>query len=435
MASEPIARFTPHAVGMKDIAERLGVSIGTVDRALNGKRGINPDTCAHILAVAHSLGYRPNLAARYLRSRRPVRISIHLPSLPTLFWDSLREGLQEAAAALAPSLAIELRAHPDAGDARLPQTCADDADGLIVADCSDAVVAAQVEAALGRGIPVACVGIDALPDPRIISISADPFSVGALAGELVGRFLPTGGQVAMVADSVTTRAHTGHVGGFVSSLSTVSPRSALSAIVETHADGRENRRRMRELLDAHPRLKAVCITATDALTVAGVIEQERPMGGIHVVVTDLARELFDGIRRGAIAAAIYQRPLMQGRLALHLLHQQIQTRALPAGHRRSVAPYAVMRSNLDLVFERTQVDRNEAEGPSDITHAGSDDRRDARGAGSGRTAGGEGRGAGTGRQADGSARQLAGSRQRSPRHAPPARAGGQGGDGLRRLRS
>ena len=219
MASEPIARRTSPVVGMKDIAERLGVSIGTVDRALNGKPGINQDTCAHVLAVAHSLGYRPNLAARYLRSRRPVRIPVHLPGGPSLFWETLREGIREAAAPLAPSLAIEFLAHHDAGDgALLPQTCAEDADGLIVADYCDPAVAAQVEAALGRGVPVACVGIDAPPDPRIISISADPFSVGALAGELVGRFLPNGGQVAVVADSITTRAHTGHVGGFVSSL-------------------------------------------------------------------------------------------------------------------------------------------------------------------------------------------------------------------------
>jgi LacI family transcriptional regulator len=379
---------------MKDIAERIGVSIATVHRALNGNRGVNPDTCAHVLAVAHSLGYRPNLAARYLRSRRPVRISVHLPGGASLFWDTLRDGIREAAAPLAPSLDIELLAHPDVGNgALLPKMCTEDADGLIVADRSDPAVAAHVERALGRGVPVACVGIDGPPDPRIISISADPCSVGALAGELVGRFLPNGGQVALVADSVTKRAHTGHVGGFVSSLSTVSPRSALSTVVETHVEGRENRRRLREALDAHPRLRAVCITAADALAVLRVLEQERPLAGIHVVVTDLAPELFDAIRRGTIAAAIYQRPFMQGRLAVQLLHQQIQTRALPAGHRRSVAPYAVMRSNLDLVFERAPIARTNAEELRDITHACSDGGRDVRGAGSGRDTSHDGGGA------------------------------------------
>ena len=423
MACEPTAETPPPAVGMKDIAERLGISIGTVDRALNGKPGINRDRCAQVLAVANSLGYRPNLAARYLRSRRPVRIAVHLPRGPALFWDALRDGIREAAAPLAPSLAVELLAHPDVDDGALPPpACPDDADGLIVADLGDPAVAAHVEGALGRGVPVACVGVDAPSDPRMLSIAADPFSVGALAGELIGRFVPNGGQVAVVADSVTTRAHTGHVGGFVSSLATVSPLSALSTIVETHADGRENRRRLREMLSAHPRLKAVCITAADALAVLRVLEQERRLPGIHVVVTDLAPELFDDIRRGTIAAAIYQRPFMQGRLALQLLHQQIQTRALPSGHRRSVAPYAIMRSNLDLVLERAHGGRKKAEELSDITHAGSDGGRDARDAGRSRNADGDGRGAGTRRPTHRSARHLPGGHERSPDHLPPPRA-------------
>ena len=408
MASEPIARRTTPAVGIKDIAARLGVSLGTVDRALNGKPGINPDTCARVLAVAHSLGYRPNLAARYLRSRRTMRISVHLPDEPSLFWATLRDGIREAAAPLAPSLAVEFSTLPDGARVPCPAPAADEpVGGLIVADRSDPVIAARVADALARNVPVACVGVDSPPDPRIISVAADPFSVGALAGELIGRFLPNGGQVAVITDSVATRAHTGHVGGFVSSLSAVSPRSTLSAVVETHADGRETRRRMREMCEAHPRLKAVCITAIDALPVLRVLEQERPLAGIDVVVTDLAPELFDFIRRGAVAAAINQRPFVQGRLALQLLHQSIQTRALPMGHRRLVAPCAVMRSNLDLVLERASIAKPNAEEISDVTHAGPDRRSNARRPGRGGNAGDHDSRTGTGRAAHRSTSQLA----------------------------
>ena len=36
------------AIGIKDIARELGVSTGTVDRALHGKPGINPETRARV---------------------------------------------------------------------------------------------------------------------------------------------------------------------------------------------------------------------------------------------------------------------------------------------------------------------------------------------------------------------------------------------------
>ena len=70
----------PHQpVGIKDIARALGISTGTVDRALHGKPEVNALTRARVLSMAESLGYQPNLAARYLRSRKQLRISVHLP--------------------------------------------------------------------------------------------------------------------------------------------------------------------------------------------------------------------------------------------------------------------------------------------------------------------------------------------------------------------
>src|SRR6186997_1745446 len=99
-------------VGMKDIARALGVSIGTVDRALHGKPEVNALTRARVLQMAESLGYRPNLAARYLSSRKTVRISVQLPQQLALFWDSLRKGIRDAAAPFAPTLQVEFRTYP-----------------------------------------------------------------------------------------------------------------------------------------------------------------------------------------------------------------------------------------------------------------------------------------------------------------------------------
>src|SRR5690348_3958504 len=57
-------------VGVHRVAALAKVSIGTVDRALHGRAGINPDTRERVLRVARELGYEPNLAARALSKRR-----------------------------------------------------------------------------------------------------------------------------------------------------------------------------------------------------------------------------------------------------------------------------------------------------------------------------------------------------------------------------
>ena len=78
---------------MRDIAERLGVSIGTVDRALNGRPEINALTRARVLEAAREMGYRPNLAARFLSSEKRLRIAVNFPRELASFWDLVREGL------------------------------------------------------------------------------------------------------------------------------------------------------------------------------------------------------------------------------------------------------------------------------------------------------------------------------------------------------
>lgn len=84
--------------GIKDIALALGVSIGTVDRALHSRPGINAMTRARVLKMAQTLGYRPNFAARHLKLNRKLQISVHLPSEIASFFDALREGIRDAVA-------------------------------------------------------------------------------------------------------------------------------------------------------------------------------------------------------------------------------------------------------------------------------------------------------------------------------------------------
>jgi len=96
MSNTAERRAPERSAGIKDIALALGVSIGTVDRALHARPGINAMTRARVLKMAQTLGYRPNFAARHLKLNRKLRISVHLPREIASFFDALREGIEEA---------------------------------------------------------------------------------------------------------------------------------------------------------------------------------------------------------------------------------------------------------------------------------------------------------------------------------------------------
>lgn len=53
--------------GIRQLAERLDISIGTVSRALNGRPDVNEQTRRRVLEAAAELGYVPNQSGRSLR--------------------------------------------------------------------------------------------------------------------------------------------------------------------------------------------------------------------------------------------------------------------------------------------------------------------------------------------------------------------------------
>ncbi|NLS94199.1 MAG: LacI family DNA-binding transcriptional regulator [Planctomycetaceae bacterium] len=84
-------------ITITDLARRLGVSVCTVNKAINGKPKVSEKTRQRVLAEAERLGYRPNRSAQVL-ARNPVRLAYlhpdHLPSFFGQFEAGVREGVE-----------------------------------------------------------------------------------------------------------------------------------------------------------------------------------------------------------------------------------------------------------------------------------------------------------------------------------------------------
>ena len=64
-------------VTIKKIAELCGVSRGTVDRVLNGRGRVKPETAEAVMNMVKQLGYKPNPAGKALAARRHLSL-IHI---------------------------------------------------------------------------------------------------------------------------------------------------------------------------------------------------------------------------------------------------------------------------------------------------------------------------------------------------------------------
>lgn len=82
---------------VRDVAERVGVSVSTVSRALSLPHLVNAQTRARVVAAAEELGYQPNRAARGLRSGVTGNIGLVIPDLENPYFAAMTKGVQDRA--------------------------------------------------------------------------------------------------------------------------------------------------------------------------------------------------------------------------------------------------------------------------------------------------------------------------------------------------
>jgi len=348
------------SVGIKQIAARLGVSIGTVDRALHGRAGINAVTRARVLEAAAKLGYKPNLAARMLRSRKKLSAAVLLPVEIASFYDAVRRGIRDGAAPFQDSLALEFLSYPrlGEGEAEAFETALNgECDGIIVAPGRPNELKPWIRLAAEAGKAVVCVTTDAANTARVTAVTSDPWTSGAIAGELLCRFQGLTGCLAVFTGDLSTTDHRDKVEGFRESAARFAPEAAVAEILETHDNPGEAGARARRLLDEEPQTAGIYVATANSVP---VLEALREAGKrVPVVTTDLFPELAPYIRSGEVLATLHQRPEAQGRRAVQELCRYLADRT-QTPELVKMMPHVVMQSNLTrfLDTEREGGDEN-----------------------------------------------------------------------------
>jgi LacI family transcriptional regulator len=340
--------------GIKEIAKLLGISIGTVDRALHARPGISPKTRARVLRKAAELNYRPNSAARSLKLNRRLRIAVHLPHQIVSFFDPLRDGIRAAAQNAGSSVQLEFRTYPYIGKGDVELLEADvgrEYDGVITTPGNPARFDPVIRRLVAQGTPVICVASDAPRSGRLASVTVDAAVSGSIAAELFARTLHQPGSVAAITGDLSTLDHAEKLNGFAATLAAMAPHLSLLPAFETHDRPADATRAAVALLRSTPRPLGIYINTANSLPVLRVLQQRNALEQIQVIATDLFPELVGFLQSGMILATLYQRPFTQGKTALEALLRYLLDGIAPETS-TWLAPHIILRSNLPLFADR-----------------------------------------------------------------------------------
>lgn len=183
---------------IKDIAQRAGVSIGTVDRIIHRRGRYSEKTAARVQAIIEELNYSPNIHARGLKKTRNYTFGAVVPNVEQEagYWRLAVAGIERAAEELSQfSVNVEILQF----DRYSEQSCREvltgalesGVDGLLIAPVLPGIVKEQLS---GIDIPFLFIDTD-IPEMtrRISYIGQDSYQSGVLSGRLMSLLLSSAG--------------------------------------------------------------------------------------------------------------------------------------------------------------------------------------------------------------------------------------------------
>ena len=187
-------------VTMQQIADRCGVSRGTVDRALHHKEGVREEVAERIRATAREMGYISNRLVMQQTQQWKIGVVLHSDHSPFVqMLCELFESFSERE--LLPNITVIVRAMQDT-DVQHQLTLIDELvttehiDGLALMPLANTLVRDRINTlSEQQGIPVVTLNTDITDANRIAYVGADNIASGRAAAALLGMVMQGHGSV------------------------------------------------------------------------------------------------------------------------------------------------------------------------------------------------------------------------------------------------
>ncbi|MZR11559.1 substrate-binding domain-containing protein [Maritimibacter sp. DP07] len=285
-----------------DIAARAGVSMATVDRVMNRRKGVADRTRRRVLEAARAVGYVGEAEAEHIGAARPMNVTVLLPSGTNpylrLLGDRVRARVERSGVTDPFLRCYFIESFNAAALADALRKSAGWADAIAFFAIEHPEVRAAAAEVATQGTRLVTIVSNLGERAGISHVGLDNHAVGRTAGLLVGRLAGRdAGAVALVAGSRNYRAHSEREAGFLSLIDEMFPGLKLVGLREGHDDAAENYRHTLALLEQEPDLAGIYNVGGSS---GGITRALRERGRENVVfvghglTADTRRALLDG---------------------------------------------------------------------------------------------------------------------------------------------
>lgn len=319
---------------IKEIAELAGVSRGTVDRVLNRRGLVNPNTEKKVLEIAELLNYQPNKAGIALAAqKKKYVIGVLLFGEGNPFFDEVLDGLHQKTEELSiygctiieRQIPFDLTAQLTA----IEEFKKENIHGLILSPYNDEQIHQKIDELWEDKIPCVTVNTDMPDSKRIAYVGSDYYKCGQVAAGLLKLMRSGETTVGIITGSHKVLCHEERIIGFSDAISHNHNTIQITEIIENDDDDYKSYEAVSGLLKRHPDIDALYFTAAGVYGGCRAVCNANLSGLPKIITFDAVPSTIEMLKNGIIAATICQKPKEQGAYSLALLVDYLVTGKLP----------------------------------------------------------------------------------------------------------
>lgn len=317
------------AVTLQQIADRAGVSRGTVDRALNNRGRVNPEVAKKIKRIADEMNYQPNRVGRALAmSRHSIKIGVVVQATDTPFMKILLEGVTEAKEEVERfGVTVLLKEIPDVDAKRALEAvkeleregCA----GIAVLPVDDEEFKKKIDELGEKNIPVVTFNSDIEDSKRMCFVGQDTVQSGKVAAGLMAEIIRPNGSVQVISGYPSNLAHKNRTRGFISELAAVRGDIQILDVQYDFDDDKMAERIVDEMLKEYKDLAGIYLAASGVEGVCRALRRRDCIGKVKVISNDLTPQNKEELKAGSIQFLLGQNAYAQGYEPIMLLFDKV----------------------------------------------------------------------------------------------------------------
>ena len=314
-------------VRLKDIAEKLGISIGTVQRALNNKGGYTAETQARILEEAKRMGYIVNSAASALR-RNPILLGVVLPARGgrrKYFFNDIWAGILQAEEELAIQNVQLLKFETESGLEEFKRLASlQNLKGIITHEFKEPEINDILSELSEKTIPIFSVDGDPEENKQRSGFYINVPNQGRLAADVFMNMTKnTNGTIILMGGSKNHGRQMQRISEFTSTLSNEMPHIS---VMEFHItdNSEETYTLILKLLNSIDSIAGMyAVSAVETISMCKLLRQSGKDSRLIAIGTDMFESLIPFFNDRTLTATVYQNPRYQSYQAVKMLSQML----------------------------------------------------------------------------------------------------------------